>query len=219
MKKFLLLLSIIPIVLLLSCSPNGLQTEISLTSTPQKEPATEAALPTPTNPTITDTPEPPTSMPIVYYYFVAIESNTFPAGSVVILPDILVLGPTTSDIARSSDNVTNIGAALQAMINDPRNAWTSTNLEITSITFTEGAATVELEGEIFGAGDVVRIAARQQILMTVFAESAVETATVILNGENIANLGISHSSQAKADDYAYTRAEIETFMAENAYAP
>ncbi|MCJ7622841.1 MAG: hypothetical protein MUO76_05005 [Anaerolineaceae bacterium] len=74
-----------------------------------------------------------------------------------------------------------------------------------------------LEGEFFGAGDVVLIAAREQILLTVFTEASVQTATITLNGKNIANLGISHSSQAKPADYTYTRAEIETFIAENAY--
>ena len=103
------------------------------------------------------------------------------------------------------------------MINDPRNQWISTGVGITSITFREGAANVVLEGEYFGAGDVTLIAARDQILLTVFAEDAVQTATITLNGKNIANLGVSHSSQAKPENYAYTRAEIETFMAENAY--
>jgi len=102
------------------------------------------------------------------------------------------------------------------MINDPRNAWTSTDVGITSITFREGAANVVLEGEFFGAGEVVLIAARAQILLTVFAEASVQTATITLNGKNIANLGISQSSQATPADYTYTRAEIETFMAENA---
>jgi len=111
----------------------------------------------------------------------------------------------------------NIGSALQTMINDPRNAWTSTDVGITSITFREGAANVVLEGEFFGAGEVVLIAARAQILLTVFAEASVQTATITLNGKNIANLGIRHSSQAKPADYTYTRAEIETFLAENDY--
>ncbi len=136
----------------------------------------------------------------------------------MILPDILVLAPSLSAAARSPDAATNIASALQIMLADPRNAWTSAAVSIASVAFREGAAHVVLEGEYFGAGDVVLIAAREQILLTVFAEAAVQTATVILNGKNIANLGISHSSQASPDDYAYTRLEIETFMAENAYA-
>jgi hypothetical protein len=61
------------------------------------------------------------------------------------------------------------------------------------------------------------IAARMQILMTVFAEAAVQTATVTLNGKNIANLGISHESEAKPAGYAFSRGEIESYMAKNAY--
>ena len=74
-----------------------------------------------------------------------------------------------------------------------------------------------LEGEFFGAGGIVLIAARVQILLTVFTEASVQTATITLNGKNIANLGISHNSQIKPADYMYTRTEIETFMVENAY--
>jgi len=158
-----------------------------------------------------------TPMPIVYYYFVVIEGPPLPVGSVVILPDILILGPTLSDTARSPDTARNIGAALKTMINDPRNAWTSTDVGITSITFREGAANVVLEGEFFGAGDIVLNAARAQILLTVFTEASVQNATITLNGKNIANLGISHNSQIKPADYTYTRTEVETFMEENAY--
>ena len=156
---------------------------------------------------------------MVYYHFVAIASNTFPAGSVVILPDVLVLAPTLTKIAHNPDTVTNIGSALQAMIHDPRNAWTSSKLEIPSITFntTSASLNVVLQGEINGVGDVVHVVARMQILMTVFAEASVQSATILLNGENIANMGIRHSSEAKPVGYAYTRAEIEKFMAENAY--
>jgi hypothetical protein len=178
---------------------------------------TETPPPTKTNtPKLANTPE-PSPVPIVYYYFVELEGKSPPAGSVVILPDILILGPALSDIARSPDTATNIGSALQTMITDPRNEWTSTDVNITSITFREGAAYGVLEGEYFGAGDIVLIAARAQILMTVFAEASVQTATITLNGKNIANLGISHGSQVKPADFTYTRADIETFMAENAY--
>jgi len=103
------------------------------------------------------------------------------------------------------------------MINDPRNVWTSTQVGITSVTFEEGVAHVVLDGEFFGAGDVILIAARMQILMTVFTDASVQSATVSINGKNIANLGISHLSEVKPDGFVYTRAEIETFMAENAY--
>jgi hypothetical protein len=156
-------------------------------------------------------------MPIVYYYFASIPGGTFPAGSVVIVPDVLILSPTLSDTPHSDDPVSNVRAAVQAMLNDPRNVWTG-SAEIGNITVEAGHAAVPLNGEISGTGDAVLVAARMQFLFTVFAESTVQTATITINGENIGDLGISHSSEAKPADYAYTRAEVETFMAQNAYA-
>ena len=97
------------------------------------------------------------------------------------------------------------------MINDPRNEWTSSDLEISNVTVDEGHAAVVMQGEIFGAGDIVLIASRMQILMTVFADASVYTATVTLNGECIGNLGISHESEARPADYVFTRAEVEAF--------
>jgi hypothetical protein len=186
------------------------------TSTPKPTNTPEPS-PTTANIHVTEAPPAQPSGSIVYYYFVPVESEIPPAGSVVILPDILILGPAQSDIARSPDTATNIRSALQALVDDPRNAWTSADVDISSVTFRDGAVNVVLKGEYFGPGDVVLIAARVQILLTVFAEASVQTAMITLNGRNIANLGISHISQAKPTGYAYTRAEIETFMAENAY--
>lgn len=187
-----------------------------ITTLPE-QPTAAAALPTPLALPATNLAPTRPPVPIVYYYFVAIAGNTFPAGSVEIVPNVLILGPTLSDIARSPEAITNIRSALQAMLNDPRNVWTSDKVGLTEITFSEGHAAVVLQGEISGAGDVVLMAARMQILMTVFAEASVDMATVTLNGENIGNLGISQASEAKPADYAYTRAEIETFMAEHVY--
>lgn len=217
MKRYLALLAVVLALFILACNLTRVLTENAVTTVPPEIPAAEIAIQTPANLPATDVPPVLPPVPIVYYYFVEIEAKSPPAGSVVIFPDIYVLGPTLSDKARSPDTVTNIGSALQVMLNDPRNQWISTGVGITSITFTEGAANVALEGEYFGVGDVTLIAARDQILLTVFAEDAVQTATITLNGKNIANMGVSHSSQAKPEDYTYTRAEIEAFMEENAY--
>lgn len=188
------------------------------TAAPTARPtATSPAPPAPTRPPATVTPTPLPAVPIVYYYFVELTGKAVPAGSVVILPDILVLGPTLTKTARTADSTANIEAALQAMIRDPRNAWTSSGLSITRLTFHQGAAQVALQGEYFAPGDIVLIAARMQILLTIFAEATVQTAIVTLNGKNIANLGISHSSQVRPADTAFTRAEIEVFLKENAY--
>jgi hypothetical protein len=157
---------------------------------------------------------------VIYYYFAPIESGTFPAGSVEILPAVLILSPAVASDIPNADPAANLEIALQAVINDARNAWSSPDmLTLTSVTVNNGQATIALSGQILGAGDIVLIAARMQFLLTVFAEPSVQTAIVTLNGESIGNLGISHSSEAKPDDYAYTRADIEAYMTENAYNP
>jgi hypothetical protein len=66
-------------------------------------------------------------------------------------------------------------------------------------------------------GDVTLIAARMQILLTIFANPAVQSATVTYNGDTIGNWGVSISLNAKPADYAFTRVEIESFIAENLY--
>jgi len=160
----------------------------------------------------------PMSKQIVYYYFVLPAENAIPEGSVVVMPNTgLILAPTLTDITHTPDTVTNISAALEAMINDTHNRSTIGNLHIANLAFSEGHADVVLQGEVFGAGDVVLIAIRMMILMTVFADTSVQTAIITINGKNIANLGVSIERNAKPNDYMYTRAEIETFKAENAY--
>ncbi len=218
LHRFIILLFLASSILLLAACTSNLQSSTPV-PTITRTPAASSS-PTPTN-TPEPSPIPATAtpaLPLVVYYFVPLGQESPPAGSVVILPDILVLAPSLSAATRSPDAATNIASALQIILADPRNAWTSDAVSIASIAFREGVAHVALEGEYFGAGDVVLIAAREQILLTVFAEASVQTATVTLNGKNIANLGISHSSQVSPDDYAYTRLELETFMAENAYA-
>ena len=74
-----------------------------------------------------------------------------------------------------------------------------------------------LQGEYFGVGDVTLIAASQQILLTVFANANVHTATVTLNGDTVGNMGVSNSMHAKSADYVFTRTEIEAYMNEHAY--
>jgi hypothetical protein len=158
---------------------------------------------------------PAAEMTLVYYYFPAIASNTFPAGSVTIVPGVLILSPTLSGIPRSADTAANVQGALHVMLNDPRNVWTG-SVTMDSVTVNAGQASVSLNGNIDGAGDAVLIAARWQIVMTVFTDSSVQSAVITLNGQNIGNLGISNSNEARTTD-AYSRAEVERFMAENAY--
>lgn len=225
MKKTLVL---IPLFLsLLACLPQQVQ------STATESPATVTEIPptyTPISPTITLTPSPspvptltlsaspapvitvPSVDQIAYYYFVDPKQVPYPAGSIVIMPEAYILAPTVSDAALDSEPAANLKSALEAALKDSRNGWISDKIEIVSLTFNEGRADIVLQGEYFGVGDVTLIAASQQILLTVFANANVKSATVILNGDTIGNMGTSISLNAKPADYVFTRAEIEAYM-------
>jgi len=149
---------------------------------------------------------------------VEITETNAPEGSVVILPKDLILAPTLSDAARGSDTATSLHSALEATIHDAHNRWAGIYLKITSVTFHEGHANVILRGKIVGADDSLHIAALVQILMTVSSDASAQTATVTLDGENIGNPGISHSSEARPADDAYTHPEIEAFIAGDVYS-
>jgi len=148
---------------------------------------------------------------------VDIANDVLPEGSVVIMPDAYILAPTLPDKKLTPDTAANLKTALEAVFDDDRNGWISRYLEIVDVTYGDGHANVVLEGEYFGVGDVTLIAASMQILMTVFANTSVQTATITLNGDTIGNLGVSNSMHAKPADYVFTRAEIETFMNEHAH--
>ncbi len=135
----------------------------------------------------------------------------------MILPNELILSPTQLGTRYSADATSNLHTALNAVINDARNAWISSSLDISDITINDGHAHVALQGDYFGTGDIVLIAARMQILLTIFADPSVQSASVTLNEKNIANLGISNSREARPDDYSYTRNEIENFMADHIF--
>ena len=152
---------------------------------------------------------------IVFYYFVPLTGSALPEGSVVIMPDAYILAPQRSESAVTPDTAADLHTALDYALNDARNGWKSTNLEILEVSFGEGHADIVLQGDYFGVGSVTLIAARMQLLFTIFAHPAVESAAVTLNGDTIANLGIAHSLEAKPADYVFTRAEIEAFQAAN----
>lgn len=187
---------------------------------------TQTAIPTATAtfssstlpPSPSATPSLPISEQIVYYYFVKVPETIIPETSVVIAPDLYILAPTGSHIAHSQDTATDLRIALETMLNDERNLWISSDVELIDITFHDGHTNVILQGKYFGVGDVTLIAAGMQMLMTVFANVSVQTATITLNGDTIGNLGVSNSMNAKPADYIFTRTEVEAFINEHAYA-
>lgn len=159
----------------------------------------------------------PISDQVIYFYFVDPAEDSFPAGSVVIIPEAYILAPTPSTSTYSPDPAADLRAALEAALQDGRNGWISNKLEIVKVAFDGGHAGVELEGEYYGVGDVTLIAARMQILMTLFANPVLQTAAVSLNGDTIGNLGVSNSRDSLPADHVFTRAEIESYMNEHAY--
>ena len=200
MRKFDALLIAIPVLFLAACGNSEPQTEDVSIADPSEQPTVE-----------TESVEEHSEESVFYYSFLESDGSDLPMGSVTILPDILILVPTSTGMICVGDPAVNIREALQSMINDPRNEWTSDDLAISEINYDEGHADVSLQGEMFGAGDIVLIASGMQVLMTVFTDNSVQTATVTLNGECIGNLGISHESEARPADYVYARAEIEAF--------
>lgn len=156
--------------------------------------------------------------PIMYYYMALPGDDISPTGSVTILPDQVFLSPVESNQLASSDIEADLRKALEAMVNDAHNNQVMGQVTIASISFSDGRADIALQGDLYAAGDIILIAVRMTLLLTVFSDASIETASITLNGKNIANLGISFSGEAKPENYVYTRSEINEFMAENAYA-
>jgi hypothetical protein len=156
----------------------------------------------------------PVSDQIVFYHFVDRAYHFIPGGS-VITP--MPLFPASSDEPHTSDTAADLRTALELVLQDERNRWTSSDLEIVDLMFREGHADIVLQGEYSGESEEVLSAARIQILMTVFANPSVQTATVTLNGDTIGNLGVSSSTDAKPADYVYTRAEMEMYLIEHVF--
>lgn len=154
---------------------------------------------------------------IITYYFIDVEDFPYPEGSVVVMEDTYILAPMRSEFISSNDIAADLRQALLFVLKDSRNDWNSSELEIADVTFEDGHAGVILQGEYFGVGDITLITARMQILLTVFANPAVQTATVTLNGDTIGNLGVSNSMWARPANYVFPRSEIENYLSENAY--
>ena len=156
----------------------------------------------------------PVSEQIVFYHFKQGGIHFVPEGS-VLTPALLF--PAASDEPHTSDTAADLRTALELVLQDERNGWVSSDLEIVDVTFSDGHADVVLQGEYSGESDERLNAASMQILLTVFANPAVHSASVTLNGDTIGNLGASSSTNAKPADFVYTRAEMETYLIEHAY--
>ena len=156
-----------------------------------------------------NSPENEAGNPIIYYVFA--DEGDITEGSINLAG--IILSPVAANVNLGADTAANLRQALQLVINDEGNLWTSENIEVADITFNAGHAVIALNGQISGAGGSVLSATANQFLLTIFANPDVNTAVVILNNETIANLGISHSSQAKPAEYRYSREEMQEFIA------
>lgn len=187
-------------------------TTLSMSLPPPASPTPWPTISTYTPLAFTD-PSVPLSERIVYYYFVTPAENPSPEGRVG------GLAPTYADETYTSDTAADLKTALEIVLKDGRNHWHSTKLRIVDARFSNGHADVALRGEYFAMADGVYCIASRQVLFTVFANPAVQTATVTLNRGLIGNL--CFFGPPNTDDYlndaVYTRAEIEKFMKENAY--
>jgi len=179
------------------------------TFTPTPTPSSVPALRPSSTPLVFTDPSVPLSERIVYYRGVTPRDNPIPEGTVLA---VHLFAPTYSDETYTSDTAADLRTALEAVLR----GWIST-LEIVDVTFRNVHADMVLQGEYHVAGDAQLVAASWQILLTVFANPSVQTATVTLNGGTIWNWGVARAEEAKPDDYVYTRVEIETYMKEHAY--
>ena len=155
----------------------------------------------------------PVSEQIVFYHFFVPQH---PSPWAIRTPILLL--PASSDKPYTSDTAADLRTALELVLHHDRNDWISSDLEIVDVTVRNGHADIVLQGEYSGESDEVLVAARMQILLTVFANPAVQSAAVTLNGDTIGNLGVSSRTNAKPADYVYTRAEIETYWIEHYYS-
>ena len=134
--------------------------------------------------------------------------NPIPEGTVFA---VYLFAPAYADETFTSDTAADVRRALEIILHeDSRRVWGSSDLEIVEVTFRNGHADVVMQGKFLAAGGGQLEAASRQILLTVFANPSVQTATISLNGGTIWNLGVSHPSGAKCDGYVYTRAETVT---------
>ena len=190
---------------ILTNTPRPLPT-ISFFATPLSPPT----FPTPTlgptsTPLVFTDPSIPLSERIIYYYLVSPAENPLPEGTVWAVHPF---APTYADQAYSSDSAADLRAALEIILHvDSRRIWDSSDLEIVEVTFHNGHADVVIEGVFLAAGGAQLVAASKQILLTVFANPSVQTATISLNEDTIGNLGISRAEDALPDGYVYTRAD------------
>ena len=151
---------------------------------------------------------------IIFWQSLGIGEVTPTEDDIVIIEQIVLRRMETA-IASTGNPVDDIEQSLQMMLGS-HNLWNSESLTIDSVEFSDSQATIHLGGRIQAPGDIVLIAARQQMLLTLFEIPQVDSILMTVSGLHIMNIGISHDSQAVPDNHALSR---EVFYTELGYTP
>ena len=145
---------------------------------------------------------------ISYWRLIWLDSG-LPEDGMIALTSQVVLDRVVTGVAAVEDPAENIRTALQLIIDSPEDRlWMTDGMTIGEVSVDGSAAVVRLSGHINVIGGLVAFATQVQLAMTVFEEPGIETALITFNGQNIANLVVDHESQRRAEDFAYTRADL-----------
>lgn len=181
-------------------------TAILLTACNLASPATENAPVVETDIPATQvvTPDPQLAgTPIVYWRFASILDVT-PTDEDIVIFGLGILRRVETTTARTGIPSSDLQTSIQGMMNS-QNVWTVENVVIESVIVEGDMVTVRLSGTISAVGGAILSIVPTQFQLTVFEEPGINRALITLNGQNIANIGISHSSQAVADNVPFTR--------------
>lgn len=146
--------------------------------------------------------------PITYWQMLPI-NEVVPTEDDVMLFDQLILRRIEDDTPRTDSNIINLERAIQGVI-DTATVWNADSVSIESLMIEDGLATIRLNGTISAVGGAILSAVPTQFYLTVFENPTIDSVLITLDGENIANLGISHDSQFQENDVVFTRAMLET---------
>lgn len=181
-------------------------TAILLTACNLASPATENAPVVETDIPATQvvTPDPQLAgTPIVYWRFASILDVT-PTDEDIVIFGLGILRRVETTTARTGIPSADLETSLQGMMSS-QNVWTAENVVLESVTVEGDMVTIRLSGTISAVGGAILSVVPTQFQLTVFEEPGIIRALITLNGQNIANIGISHSSQAVADNVPFTR--------------
>lgn len=150
---------------------------------------------------------------IPYWQLVSINDITDPSVDDIAMFGHGILTRIESTSVRTGDSVTDIETALNEMMSS-QNLWEAENVLIESITLEGDSLTIEMSGTITAIGGGLLAIVPIQFQLTVFEDPAINSTLITLNGENLANIGVSHSSLGVGNQIPFTRAGLTTTLIE-----